>query len=47
MFDIILLLNEKHVEGLDHNILQPTTLKYYSKHRKHRYELADKPKETT
>ena len=43
--DVTLRLNEKHIaEGLDHKNLQVATLKYVSNHRKHRYELADKPK---
>ena len=43
--DVTLRLNEKHIaEGLDHKNLRVATLKYVSNHRKHRYELADKPK---
>ena len=30
-------------EGLDHKHLQEITIKYHSDHRKHRYELVDKP----
>ena len=38
-------LNEKHIEKrLDHKKLQEITIKYHSDHRKHRYELEDKPK---
>ena len=41
--DGILWLNEKHIEeGLDHKNLQEITIKYYSDHRKHRYELDNK-----
>ena len=40
----ILSLNEKHLEEeFDHKNLWATTLKYLSNHRKHRYELVDKP----
>ena len=43
--DGILWLIEKHIEeGLDHRDLQMTTGKYLLDHRKHRYELADEPK---
>ena len=41
--DGILRLNEKHIEGLDHKNLQVNRAKYLSDHRKHRYELVDKP----
>ena len=38
-------LNENHIEdGLDHAKLPAFTKKYYSDYRKHRYELADEPK---
>ena len=40
-----MLLNEKHIEeGLDHKDLWEITIQYHSDHRKHRYELVDKPK---
>ena len=43
--DEIQWLNEKHIEeGLNRKTLWETTLKYLSDHRKHRYELADEPK---
>ena len=43
--DGTLWLNEKHIEeGLDHKNVQEITIKYHSDHRKHRYELVDKPK---
>ena len=42
--DGILWLNEKHMEEeLDHKNLRAITLKYLSNHRKHIYELVDKP----
>ena len=42
--DGLLLLNEKHIEEvLDHEYLPVITVKYFSDHRKHIYELADKP----
>ena len=38
-------LHEKHIKkGLDHKKLQEITRKYQSDHRKHRYELAEEPK---
>ena len=43
--DEIQWLNEKNIEeGLNRKKLWATTLKYLSDHRKHRYELADEPK---
>ena len=42
--DGILRLNEKHIEGLDHQILREITTKYNSNHRKHKYELVEEPK---
>ena len=40
--DGILRLNEKHIDkGLDHKNLRVNTVKYFSDHRKHRYELVD------
>ena len=43
--DGILWLNEKHIEEeLDQKNLQEITIKYYSDHRKHRYELENEPK---
>ena len=37
-------MNKKHIaEGLDHKHLPLTTVKYLSGHRKHRFELVDKP----
>ena len=37
-------LNEKHIEDeLDLKHLRETTTKYHSDHRKHRYELVNKP----
>ena len=35
---------ECKTEGFDHKNLQVTAIKYLSDHRKHRYELVDKPK---
>ena len=32
------------MEELDHKNLQEITIKYHSDHRKHRHELANKPK---
>ena len=41
----ILWWNEKHIEEeLDHQKFQEITTKYYSDHRKHRYELVTEPK---
>ena len=40
----MLWLNEKHMEGLDHENLQEITIKYHSHRRKHRYELVEEPK---
>ena len=38
-------LDEKHMEeGLDYKNLQVTTVKYLADHKKHRYELANEPK---
>ena len=37
-------LNEKHNEGLDYKNLEEITTKSNSNHRKHRYELVEKPK---
>ena len=43
--DGITWLNENHVEeGLDPKNFPKITIKYYSNHRKHRYELVDKSK---
>ena len=43
--DGTLWLNQKYIEEyLDHKKLQEITIKYYSDHRKHRYELVDEPK---
>ena len=43
--DAILWFNEKHIEeGLDHKKLWEITTKHHSGHRRHRYELIDKPK---
>ena len=43
--DGILWLNEKHIEvGLDHKYLKEIIIKYHSDHRKHIYELVEKPK---
>ena len=43
--DGILWLNEKHLEvGLDHKYLKEIIIKYHSDHRKHIYELVEKPK---
>ena len=43
--DGISWLNAKHIEeGLDHKNLRVTTVKYFSGHRKHRYETVDEPK---
>ena len=41
----ILCFNEKHIEeGLDYKNLQEIAIRYYSDHRKHRYELVGEPK---
>ena len=41
----ILRLNEKHIkEGLDHKSLQKYTVKFLSRHRKHRNDLVDESK---
>ena len=49
--DEILWLNERHIEeGLDHKIfweITKITIKYYSDHRKHVYELVEKHKVTS
>ena len=38
----ILRLNEEHIkEGLDHKSLQKYTVKFLSRHRKHRNDLVD------
>ena len=38
-------MNEKHAEEeLDHKNLREITKKYYSDHRKHKYELTNNPK---
>ena len=43
--DGILYLNDKHIEeGLDHKNAHEIASKYHLDHRKHRYELVDKPK---
>ena len=42
--DGILRLNEKHREKLDHKNLRMTAVKYFSDHRKRRYEWLDEPK---
>ena len=42
--DGILWLNEIHIEGLDHKILQEITTKYNSNNREHRYEQVEEPK---
>ena len=43
--DGILRLNEKHLEeGLDHKSLREIKTKYYSDHKRHRYELVWEPK---
>ena len=44
--DGIMKLNEKHIEGLNHENLQDITRKYHSNDRKHRYDLVTKPKKT-
>ena len=41
----MLWLNEKHIEKrLDQKKVRKITIKYYSNHKKHRYELVEKPK---
>ena len=41
----ILWLNEKHIEEeLNHKSLWEVTIKYYTDHRKHKYELVEEPK---
>ena len=41
----IMRLKEKHIaDGSDHKNLRMTIGKFLPKHRKHRYELVDKPK---
>ena len=43
--DRIFWLNGRHIqEGLDHKNLRGVTTKCNSNHRKHRYELLEKPK---
>ena len=43
--DGMLWFNEKHIqEGLDHKTLRNITVKHHPDQRKHKYELADKPK---
>ena len=38
-------LDKRHIEeGLDHKILLVTTGKYFSHHKKYKYELVDKHK---
>ena len=42
--DGVLWFNKIRIEeGLDHKNLRVTTVKYFSEHRKHRYELVDEP----
>ena len=41
----ILWLNEKHIEEeLNHKSSWEVTIKYYTDHRKHKYELVEEPK---
>ena len=44
--DRVLWLNEKYIEeeGLYQKNLRKITIKYRSHHRKHRYELVEKPR---
>ena len=43
--DGILYLNDKHIEErLDHKNAHEIASKYHLDHRKHRFELVDKPK---
>ena len=43
--NVMLWLNEKHIEkGLYQKNVREITIKYYSNHKKHRYELVEKPK---
>ena len=43
--DGILWLKEKNIgEGLDHKNFREIKTKYHSDHKRHRYELVDKPK---
>ena len=42
--DGILRLNEKHTGKLDHKNLWMIAVKYFSDHRKRRYEWVDEPK---